>query len=67
MTPGLLPGLIIYNIIVVLQSVQRNTSSSLTKCTELYTNMTTKLFLIIQCQEADKRLQFCRNLRNKLC
>lgn len=64
-TPGLVPGLIIYNIILFLQRVQRSSSSI--RSSALYINLTTKLFLITQHQEMLTRAGFCRNLRNELC
>lgn len=64
-TPGLVPGLIIYNIILFLQRVQ--SSSSSIRSSALYINLTTKLFLITQHQEMLTRVGFCRNLRDELC
>lgn len=64
-TPGLVPGLIIYNVIQFLQRVQRSSSSI--RSSALYINLTTKLFLITQHQEMLTRLGFCRNLRDELC
>lgn len=60
-TPGLVPGLIIYNKILFLQRVQRSSSSI--RSSALYINLTTKLFLITQHQEMLTRLGFCRNLK----
>lgn len=64
-TPGLVPGLIIYKKILFLQRVQRSWSSI--RSSALYINLTTKLFLITQHQEMLTRLGFCRNLRDELC
>lgn len=64
-TPGLVPGLIIYKKILVLQRVQRGSSSI--RSSALYINLTTKLLLITQHQEMLTRLGFCRNLRDELC
>lgn len=63
--PGLVPGLIIHNIIQFLQRVQRSSSSI--RSSALYINLTTKLFLITQQQEMLTKLGFCRNLRDELC
>lgn len=53
---GLIPGLIIYNIIQFLQRVQRSSSSI--RSSALYINSTTKLFLITQHQEMLTKLGF---------
>lgn len=63
--PSLVPGLIIHNIILFLQRVQRCSSSI--RSSALYINLTTKVFLITQHQEMLTRVGFCRNLRNELC